>query len=194
MTTRPAEFNNDLKPALKILSEGGIVLFPTDTIWGLGCDATNPEAVSRIFRIKNRDDSKSLIILVNGFGMLERYVTAIPEVAINILEVADKPLTIIYPQGKNLAAGVCDKDGSTGIRICMDPFCNELITRFRKPIVSTSANISGTGSPSIFSEIDDKIIGAADYVVNYRRKETGKNPPSSILKVNSDGTIKIIRP
>lgn len=187
------EYSNDLKSALDTLREGGVVLFPTDTIWGLGCDATNPEAVSRIFRIKNREDSKSLIILVNGYGMLERFVTSIPDVAINILEVADKPLTIIYPQGKHLAPGICAEDGSVGIRLCMDPFCNELITRFRKPLVSTSANISGTAFPSSFREIDEKIIRSADFVVRYRQNENKKNPPSSIIKVNNDGTIEIIR-
>lgn len=194
MTSRPAAYGNDLKSALNSLSEGGIILFPTDTIWGLGCDATNPDAIKKIFRIKKREDSKSLIILVNGFGMLERHVTFVPEVAINILEVADKPLTIIYPQGKNLAPGICAGDGSAGIRICLDPFCNELITRFRKPIVSTSANISGSASPSIFREIADEIKASADYIVSHRQQETRKNYPSSVLKINSDGTIKIIRP
>lgn len=193
MGVQHSEYSNDLKSALDTLREGGVVLFPTDTIWGLGCDATNPEAVSRIFRIKNREDSKSLIILVNGYGMLERFVTSIPDVAVNILEVADKPLTIIYPQGKHLAPGICAEDGSVGIRLCMDPFCNELITRFRKPLVSTSANISGTAFPSSFREIDEKIIRSADFVVRYRQNENKKNPPSSIIKVNNDGTIEIIR-
>ena len=193
MTTGQTEYGDDLKTSLNTLRAGGVVLFPTDTIWGLGCDATNPDAVSGIFRIKNREDSKSLIILVNGYGMLERFVENIPDVAVNILEVADKPLTIIYPQGKHLAPGICAEDGSVGIRICMDPFCNELITRFRKPVVSTSANISGTASPSSFREIDEKIIRSADFVVRYRQNETKKNPPSSIIKVDNDGTIKIIR-
>ena len=177
MASGQPEYSDDLKSALNTLREGGVVLIPTDTIWGLGCDATNHEAVSRIFSIKNREDSKSLIILVNGFGMLERFVENVPDVAINILEVADKPLTIIYPRGKNLAPGVCAEDGSVGIRLCMDPFCNELITRFRKPVVSTSANISGTEFPSSFREIDEKIIRSADFVVRYRQNETKKNPP-----------------
>ncbi|NMC36811.1 MAG: threonylcarbamoyl-AMP synthase [Bacteroidales bacterium] len=193
MGTQHPEYSNDLKSALDTLREGGVVLFPTDTIWGLGCDATNPEAVSRIFSIKKREDSKSLIILVNGYGMLERFADNVPDVAINILEVADKPLTIIYPRGKNLAPGICAEDGSVGIRLCMDPFCNELITRFRKPVVSTSANISGTAFPSSFREIDEKIIRSVDFVVSYRQNETKKNPPSSIIKVNNDGTIRIIR-
>jgi L-threonylcarbamoyladenylate synthase len=187
------EYTDDLKSALNTLREGGVVLFPTDTIWGLGCDATNPEAVKRIFSIKKREDSKSLIILVNGYGMLERFVKDVPDVAFNILEVADKPITIIYPQGKNLAPGVCADDGSVGIRLCMDSFCNELITRFRKPLVSTSANISGTEYPSSFREIDEYIIRSVDFVVSYRQNETKKNPPSSIIKVDNDGTIKIIR-
>jgi L-threonylcarbamoyladenylate synthase len=125
--------------------------------------------------------------------MLERFVKDVPDVAFNILEVADKPITIIYPQGKNLAPGVCADDGSVGIRLCMDSFCNELITRFRKPLVSTSANISGTEYPSSFREIDEYIIRSVDFVVSYRQNETKKNPPSSIIKVDNDGTIKIIR-
>jgi L-threonylcarbamoyladenylate synthase len=193
MGAQHSEYSDDLKSALNTLREGGVILFPTDTIWGLGCDATNPEAVSRIFRIKDREDSKSLIILANGYTMLERFVENIPDVAINILEVADKPLTIIYSRGKNLAAGICAEDGSVGIRLCMDPFCNELITRLRKPVVSTSANISGTPFPSSFKEIDKNIIRSADFVVRYRQNENKKNPPSSIIKVNNDGTIKIIR-
>ena len=186
-------YTEDLKSAVRILNEGGVILYPTDTIWGIGCDATNKEAVDRIFRIKNRADSKSLIILVNGFVMLERYVNSVPEVAASILEVADKPLTIIYPEGKNLAEGICSEDGSVGIRLCEESFCNELITRFRKPIVSTSANLSGGISPFTFKEIDEKIINSVDYVVKYRQKDIKKYPPSSIIKVDNDGSLKIIR-
>jgi L-threonylcarbamoyladenylate synthase len=171
------DFSEDLKLALNILREGGVILYPTDTIWGLGCDATNQDAVEKIFRIKKRRESKSLIILVNGFTMLERYVRDIPEVAGEILDVSDKPLTIIYPEGKNLALGVC----------------NELITRFRKPIISTSANFSEAPSPSHFSEIEDDIVRSADYVVKYRQADTNKNTPSSIIKVEDNGVIKIIR-
>lgn len=186
-------YNEDLNSALKTLKEGGIILYPTDTIWGLGCDATNNDAVDRIFRIKNRKESRSLIILVNGLTMLERYVTWIPEAAFNILEVSDKPVTIIYPSGRNLAAGVYAGDGSAGVRICNDNFCKELITRFRRPVVSTSANISGAISPSNFSEIDENIVRSADYVVEHRRKDKNRSTPSSVIKFDRDGTIQIIR-
>jgi L-threonylcarbamoyladenylate synthase len=132
-------------------------------------------------------------VLVNGFGMLERYVRNIPEIAYQLAEVADKPLTIIYPNGRSLAPGVIGSDGSVGIRICFDGFCNELITRFRKPIVSTSANISDAPSPAIFSEIDEIIASSADYVVRYNQSDITRNKPSSIIKVEDDGVIRIIR-
>jgi L-threonylcarbamoyladenylate synthase len=187
------DYSEDLKTALNILREGGLILYPTDTIWGLGCDATNREAVEKIYKIKKRRESKSLIILVNGFAMLERYVRNVPGVAADILDVSDKPMTIIFPGGRNLAPGVCNEDGSVGIRICTDDFCNELITRLRKPLVSTSANYSDTPSPSVFSEIEERIIRSADYVVKYRQTEEDKNTPSSIIKVDDNGVIKIIR-
>jgi L-threonylcarbamoyladenylate synthase len=185
--------SEDLNSAFKALGKGGIILYPTDTIWGLGCDATNAAAVEKIFMIKKRKESKSLIILVNGFQMLERYVRNIPGAAAEILEVTDKPVTIIYPEGKNLAPGVCNEDGSIGIRIITDDFCNELITRFRKPLISTSANYSDTPSPSVFSDIDDELIRSADYVVKYRQTDMNKKTPSSIIKVDNNGVIKIIR-
>jgi L-threonylcarbamoyladenylate synthase len=187
------DYREDINGALTVLREGGIIIYPTDTIWGLGCDATNQQAVEKIFTIKKREESKSLIILVNGYQMLERYVENIPETAANIIEVADKPVTIIYPKGKNLAPGVLSTDGSVGIRICSDGFCNELITRFRKPVVSTSANISSTSAPRNYHEIDDEIIRAADYVVKHRQWETDIKTPSSVIKVGDDGVIKIIR-
>lgn len=187
------EFNEDLKSALNTLREGGVILYPTDTIWGLGCDATNKNAVEKIYKIKKRSESKSLIVLVNGIGMLERYVSNIPPIASEIIDISDKPITIIYNEGKNLAPGVCSEDGSVGIRICTDDFCNELITRFRKPVISTSANYSDLPSPLIFSEIDDEIIRAADYVVKYRQGDRNKKTPSSIIKVDYNGVIKIIR-
>jgi L-threonylcarbamoyladenylate synthase len=178
---------------LNVLIKGGVILYPTDTIWGLGCDATNQDAIEKIYKIKKRRESKSLIILVNGFTMLERYVRNIPDAAATILDVTDKPMTIIYPEGKNLAPGVCEEDGSVGIRICDDDFCNELITRFRKPIISTSANYSDTPSPSNFSEIEDEILRSADYVVRYRQTDINKKTPSSIIKIDDNGVIKIIR-
>jgi L-threonylcarbamoyladenylate synthase len=187
------DYKEDLRLALNTLAEGGIILYPTDTIWGLGCDATSRDAVEKIFRIKERRESKSLIILVNGYQMLERYVRSIPDIAADILEISDQPVTIIYPDGKNLAPGVCSEDGSVGIRICTDGFCNELITRFRKPVISTSANSSESPSPSVFTEIEDKIILSADYVVKYRQTDMNKKTPSSIIKIENNGVIKIIR-
>lgn len=187
------EFSDDIRNCLAVLKNGGIILYPTDTVWGLGCDATNESAVQKIFTIKSREESKSLLILVNGYGMLERYVHEITPTAGELINVSDSPLTIIYPQGKNLAEGVCAADGSVGIRICNEEFCNDLITRFRKPIVSTSANFSGKPSPLIFSEIDKEITGKVDYVVRYRQNDRQKHTPSPVIKVETDGSIKIIR-
>jgi L-threonylcarbamoyladenylate synthase len=183
----------DLNSALKTLREGGIILYPTDTIWGLGCDATNEKAIEKIFQLKKRRESKSLIILVNGYQMLERYVINVPEAAASILDVADKPITIIYPKGKHLAPGVCNEDGSVGIRICNDNFCSELITQFRRPIVSTSANFTESPAPSIYSEIDWEIIKSADYVVKHMQANLKKNTPSSIIKIDDNGVFRIIR-
>lgn len=186
-------FDEDIKESLIILKKGGIILYPTDTVWGLGCDATNPSSVEKIFKIKSRIGSKSLIILVNGDQMLDRYVNDIPEISYELTGVSDDPLTIIYPDGKNLAEGVCSDDGSIGIRICRDDFCSELITRFRKPIVSTSANLSGKPSPGNFSEIEKSVIDLVDYVVKYRQNDRQKHSASPVIKIELNGTIKIIR-
>jgi L-threonylcarbamoyladenylate synthase len=187
-------FKEDIENSLKILHNGGVILYPTDTVWGIGCDATNSSAVDKIVRIKTRRrENKSLIILVNSYSMLERYVSDIPEAATNILEVSDKPITIIYPKAKNLVNGICGKDGSVGIRICMEKFCNELITRFRRPIVSTSANIGGEPSPSNFSNISEAIICSVDYIVNYRQDDRQKFYSSPVIKIEHNGIIKIIR-
>jgi L-threonylcarbamoyladenylate synthase len=190
---KETNYAEDLNQALNVLIKGGIILYPSDTIWGLGCDATNQDAVEKIYKIKRRKESKSLIVLVNGFTMLERYVRIIPDVAAEILEVTDKPITIIYPGGKNLAQGVCSEDGSVGIRICSGGFCNELITRFRKPIISTSANWSELPAPAVFTEIAKEIILSADYVVKHRQTDMEKKTPSSIIKTDITGVIKIIR-
>jgi L-threonylcarbamoyladenylate synthase len=187
------DYNEDITQALEILRKGGVILYPTDTIWGLGCDATNNEAVERIYNIKARKDSKSLIILVNSVTMLERYVKTVPGIAFDLLEISEKPITIIYPGGKNLAPAVLAEDGSVGIRICEDEFCQKLIERFRKPIVSTSANISGEESPPYFARINDEIIKAADYTIMYKRDDRQKKIPSPVLKVELNGVIKIIR-
>ncbi len=186
-------FEEDIKNSLISLKKGEVILYPTDTIWGLGCDATNPAAVEKIYKIKSRNGTKSLIILVDGESMLERYVREVPEITYELTSVSDTPLTIIYPAGKNLAEGVCAEDGSVAIRICHDEFCNQLINRFRKPIISTSANFSGQQSPHTFLDIDKSVIAAVDYVVKYRKDDTDKNSASPIIKIGQDGTIKIIR-
>lgn len=186
-------FEEDIKESLNTLRQGGIILYPTDTIWGLGCDPTNEAAVNRIFKIKSRADNKSLIILVDSLPMIDRYVTDIPEIVYELAEVSEAPLTIIYPKGKNLAPGVCSADGSVAIRVCRDEFCRELINRFRKPIVSTSANLSGSDSPGNFSEVEKSLADNVDFIVKYRQNDRSKGLASQVIKVNSDGTIKIIR-
>jgi L-threonylcarbamoyladenylate synthase len=186
-------FEEDIKGALITLKNGGIILYPTDTIWGIGCDATNPAAVERIFKIKSRIETKSLIILADGDQMIDRYVREIPEISFELTSVSESPLTIIYPNGKNLAEGVCSEDGSVAIRICHDVFCRELIGRLRKPIVSTSANFSGKPSPENFSQIEKSLIDSVDFVVKYRQNDRGRQVPSPVIKLEQDGTIKIIR-
>lgn len=186
-------FEEDIRNCVKVLRNGGVILYPTDTIWGLGCDASNGSAVQRIFNIKERQESKSLIILVNSFTMLERYIGEMPDAAAQIIEVSDTPVTIIYPGCRNLAPSVLAEDGSAGIRITNDNFCNDLITRFRKPVVSTSANKSGIASPLFFDEIADEIISSVDYVVKYRQEDRQKHKASPVIKVEINGEIKIIR-
>jgi len=186
-------FEEDIKESLNSLRQGGIILYPSDTIWGLGCDPTNPAAVNKIFNIKSRTESKSLIILADGLALIERYVRNIPEIIYELAEVSDAPLTIIYPAGKNLAPGVCNEDGSIAIRICHEEFCSELITRFHKPIVSTSANLSGNTAPRNFSEIEKTVLDKVDYIVKYRQDDRSKNNASPVIKINIDGSIKIIR-
>jgi L-threonylcarbamoyladenylate synthase len=186
-------FEEDIRQSLEVLRNGGVILYPTDTVWGLGCDPTNPAAVEKLMTIKSRGENKSLIVLVNGLTMLERYVKNIPGIVYELTEVSDSPLTIIYPEGKNLAAGICSEDNSVGIRICDEQFCNELIGRFRKPLVSTSANFSGKPSPANFGEIDPGLSEKADYVVKYRRDDKRKFNPSPVIRVENNGVIKIIR-
>ena len=188
-----SEYGDDIMNALRVLRSGGVILYPTDTVWGLGCDATSTLAVRKIFDIKQRDDSKSLIILVNSVSMLERYVADPPEVALQMAEWSQKPLTIVYDRGRSLAEGVASADGSVGVRICSDPFCDELITAFRKPIVSTSANISGTDAPALFDEISQEVINAADYVCLYKQYDRSRSSASSVIKVSANGAVKILR-
>lgn len=186
-------FDEDLKNSINSLKNGGIIIYPTDTIWGLGCDATNKSAVEKVFSVKSRSDNKSLIILVNGLAMLERYVRDIPSIAYDLIEVSDTPLTIIYPEGRSLASGICSEDGSVGIRICRDDFCSELITRLRRPLVSSSANKSGEPFPTDFSEINPDLLKEVDYVVKYRQNDRRKSSPSPVIKIDKKGVVKIIR-
>jgi len=186
-------FEEDIKESLNTLRQGGIILYPTDTIWGLGCDPSNETAVNKIYKIKSRVESKSLIILADSLVMIERFVTEIPEIVYELAEVSDTPLTIIYPRGKNLAPGVCSEDGSIAIRVCRDEFCRELINRFRKPIVSTSANFSGSPAPVNFGEVEKNLIDKVDFTVKHRQNDRSTNSASPVIRVNLDGTIKIIR-
>ena len=183
----------EVKAAVETLKAGGIILYPTDTVWGLGCDATNEKAVARIYEIKQRADSKSLITLVADADMLGKYVKVIPEVAINLLEVNDKPMTIIYPDAMGLAPNVVAADGTAGIRIPMNDFCVEVIRRFHKPIVSTSANISGEPAPAWYEDIPVEIIEAADWIADPYLEEGATGEPSQIIQVGLHGEIKIIR-
>jgi L-threonylcarbamoyladenylate synthase len=183
----------EIKEALKVIKAGGVIVYPTDTIWGIGCDATNEKAVAKVFEIKKRCDSKSLIILLDDSSWLPVYVKEVPEIAWQLVDVAVEPLTIIYPQGINLAKNVLADDGSIAIRITADSFCKELIKQLKKPLVSTSANISGEPAPSCFDEINVELVKLADYVVKHRQHEKGTIKASSIIKVEVSGEIKIIR-
>jgi len=183
----------DIKKALETLRNGGVILYPTDTVWGLGCDATNAKAVARVYEIKKREDSKSMLVLIDHSGRLNSYVGEIPEIAWELIDAADSPLTVIYPNAKNLANNLLAEDGSIGIRVSGDKFCAELIKRFNKPIVSTSANISGEKTPAVFKEISEEIIESVDYVVEWRQDDYTKTPPSSIIKLGEGGLFKIIR-
>ena len=202
-------YTEECKRAVDTLRAGGVLLYPTDTVWGLGCDATDPEAVARIFRIKNRSDSKSLVLLASDLDMVARYVKEIPEMAVQLVEVNDRPMTIIYPgaiaadapaEGEKpvadryrLAHNVVAEDGSVGIRIPKMDFCIEMVRRLGRPVVSTSANISGEPTPKNFSEISQQIRDAVDYTVDPALEKGATGQSSSIIMVGLDSSIKIIR-
>lgn len=195
----------EIQKALEVLRSGGVILYPTDTVWGIGCDATDPEAVAKVYAIKNREDSKSLVLLASDMDMICRYVKEIPEMAVQLVEVNDKPMTIIYPGAvagekgcmkadrRCLAANAVAEDGTVGIRVPMMDFCQQLVAKFGRPIVSTSANISGEATPKKFAEISDQIKSAVDHIVepSLERESTGQS--SSIIKVGLDYSIEIIR-
>ena len=183
----------DVKKACEVMQKGGIILYPTDTIWGIGCDATNAEAVKRVYDIKKRADSKAMLVLVDSSVKVDFYVRDVPAVAWDLIDYATKPLTIIYDGARNLAENLLAEDGSVGIRVTGEAFSKELCFRFRKAIVSTSANISGQPSPANFSEISEEIKQAVDYIVGYRQDEVGHPNPSGIIKLGKGGEVKIIR-
>jgi len=187
------EFYDDVLKALEVLKGGGVILYPTDTIWGIGCDATNAKAVKRVYEIKQREDSKSMLVLLENPNMILSYIEEMPEVAWNLIDFAEKPTTIIYDRAKNLASNLIAEDGTIGIRITKEAFTQKLIQRFRKPLVSTSANISGVVSPQNFSEISDEIKSKVDYIVKYRQEGKENPAPSSIIKLGVTGLIKILR-
>ena len=193
-----------LSEALRVLRAGGTILYPTDTVWGLGCDATNPEAVARIFAIKQRPDAKSLVLLASDLDMVAKYVKEVPSIAVDLVEVNDAPMTIIYPEAQagepgapgdrwHLAHNCVAEDGSVGIRITNEPFSKELCYRFQKAIVSTSANISGEPAAQNYCDIDPRIIESVDYVCWSRRQEHKPHTPSSIIKLKENGEVTIIR-
>jgi len=187
------EMIEDIKKACQVMREGGVILYPTDTIWGIGCDATNEDAVRRVYEIKQRQDSKAMLVLVDSSVKVDFYVRDVPEVAWDLIDLADKPLTIIYSGARNLAANLLAEDGSVGIRVTNEDFSKRLCQQFRKAIVSTSANISGQPSPKNFSEISEEVKSAVDYIVGYRQEEISNPKPSSIIKLDKGGVIKIIR-
>lgn len=185
--------DKQIKLAADVLKRGGTILYPTDTIWGLGCDATNAEAVAKIYEIKKRAESKSLVTLVNNMDMIGKYIREIPRVAIDLLEVNDAPMTIIYPGAIGLAKNVVAEDGTVGIRIPNNEFCKQLIFRLHRPIVSTSANISGEPAPQSFKEIPEEIKNSVDLVVDKSMEEDSTHQASQIIKVGLKGEITIIR-
>ncbi len=185
--------NNDIKKALEVLKNGGVILYPTDTIWGIGCDATNEVAVERIYSIKKRTEHKCMLILMENPALLDRYVDDVPEVAWDLVEIATTPLTVIYPKARNLAKNLLAADGSVGIRFTREPFTTQLLQRFRRPIVSTSANFSGEKSPANFTQIPDAIKNQVDYIVEYRQGDFSQALPSSIIKLGPGGKIEIVR-
>ncbi|HKM93738.1 MAG TPA: L-threonylcarbamoyladenylate synthase [Prolixibacteraceae bacterium] len=187
------DFSADIRNAIEVLRKGGVILYPTDTIWGIGCDATNAEAVQRIYEIKKRQDSMSMLVLLENPNLILSYIEEMPDVAWDLIDFAEKPTTIIYDKAKNLAKNLIANDGTIGIRISKEAFTQQLIQKFRKPLVSTSANISGSPSPQNFNEISDEIKSKVDYIVAYRQEETTKSAPSSIIKLGASGLIKIIR-
>lgn len=189
----PRSWREDIAKAVEVMRKGGVIVYPTDTIWGIGCDATNEEAVRRVFQIKRRNEAKALITLVDTDAKIPFYVRAVPGIAWDLIDFATRPLTIIYDNARGLAPSLIAEDGSAAIRMTQEPFSKELCFRFQKAIVSTSANISGEAAPTCFADISEEILQSVDYVVCARREERGKRQPSSIVKLTEKGEVTIIR-
>ncbi|VXC13380.1 Threonylcarbamoyl-AMP synthase [Flavobacterium sp. 9AF] len=186
------DVNTEIHNAFEVIKNGGIILYPTDTVWGIGCDATNEEAIKKIYALKKREESKSMIVLVNGERMMHQVFNEIPEVAWQILDFSDKPTTLILDRPKNVAKNIIAEDNSLAVRMVTEPFCYKLMERMKKPLVSTSANISGMPTPQSFKEIASEILKGVDYVVNLHR-EKNNSKPSTIIKLGLDSQVKIIR-
>ena len=187
------DFDADIQACLDVLKKGGLILYPTDTVWGIGCDATNADAVKKVYALKKRADSKALIVLVDSPEVLDHYVVDVPYMAYELINVAVKPLTIVYEGAFNMAKDLMGDNDSVGIRVTSESFTHELCRRFGRPIVSTSANVSGGNTAHTFNEIDKQIIDGVDYVVEYRRNDTNIAEPSNVILLSSDGTFKILR-
>lgn len=184
---------DEVAKALKVIQDGGIILYPTDTIWGIGCDATNTEAVKKIFALKQRDEAKSMIILLDTDAKLGSYVGEVPDIAYDLIEFAENPLTLVMPGARNISPALIAEDGSVGIRVAKHDFCQQLIQRLRKPLVSTSANISGQPSPQNFSQVSDDIINGVDYVVDLEQHDMSAKKPSTIMRLMPDGRFEFLR-
>lgn len=184
---------DDIRKAIEVMKGGGVILYPTDTVWGIGCDATNAEAVAKVYEIKHRDDSKALICLVDSDNRLQRYIRNVPDVAWQVIDAVTKPTTLVLGGAVNLAPNLIAEDGSVGIRITNEPFSKELCYRFQKAIVSTSANVSGAPAAQNYCDISDEILSAVDYVCELRRQEHRPHQPSSIIKLGAAGEVTIIR-
>ncbi len=182
----------EIDKSIEVLNSGGIILYPTDTVWGIGCDATDEAAVQKIYQLKKRASSKSMLCLVANCAMLERHVEKVPELAYDIIDFSEKPITIVYDDPKGIAQNLIDEDNTLAIRVATDKFCQSLIQRFKKPIVSTSANLAGNPTPRSFLEIDEHILKGVDYVVNLHRNNVSTRP-SSIIKLSEDGAVTVIR-
>lgn len=186
------QINTEVHNAFEVIKNGGIILYPTDTVWGIGCDATNEEAVKKIYALKQREETKSMIVLLNGERMMHNVFKEIPDVAWQILDLSEKPTTLILDNPRNVAKNIVAEDNTLGVRIVTEPFCFKLMERMKKPLVSTSANISGMFTPKSFKEISPEIIKGVDYVVNLQHDKVCKNP-STIIKLSLDSQVKVIR-